>query len=348
MDHQRFRFPLKLALILLLPAVSMAQRDTPNVADPEVYPYSNPNAGREGHRYEDHPINEFRLYDFYQRQADYYIANGNVPEIIPSYPGMEAGINGHWGRYNHFDLFSNIWARMDNGPIVTSVIRQGPDPVVKAINLRLGNNQDLFASFDQLTLGYRMVWKDDFLKYPEIRWGMMGLVEPATTPLLQSWETAWSKSTHWPQDYEADNISYKGFFRYRNRSVFSYQVHDTPVLESPDAIRIEEDAVFIRTLHFPEGANDLNLKFFKLPAEENPSTVLTSKELLLSSIKLGEGSYGLAAKSSSTLDGISIELSNDGYFYLAISQLDAGTTLTTYAWNIEEDLAIIQEGIEEH
>ena len=94
------------AVTLFASATVMAQRDgSPNVADPESYPYSDPSESRDGHRYADHPKNEFRLYDFYQRQADYYLENGNVPQIIPAYPGMEAGVNGHWGRYNNFDLF---------------------------------------------------------------------------------------------------------------------------------------------------------------------------------------------------------------------------------------------------
>lgn len=348
MEKPLIDFSFKLAIVLLFPLAGMSQRETPNVADPLVYPYADPTGSREGHRYEDHPINEFRLYDFYQRQADYYMEHGNVPDIIPAYPGMEAGINGHWGRYNHFDLFSDIWAQMDNGPIVTSVIRQGPDPIVKAINLRLSDNQDIFASFDQLTLSYRMAWEDDFLKYPEVRWGMMGLVEPATTPQLQSWDTGWSKTPSWSQSYDPNDIDYHGFFRFGNNAVFSYQVHETQVLESPTAIRAGADALFVRTIHFPEGAEDLNLKFFKTPSGDNPTTTTKSDELLLSSLLLNSQQFGVAVKSSNTLNDLSIKVSDDGYFYLEISKLEVGTSLTTYAWNSEEALSAIQHAVETH
>ena len=90
-------YPMRrIFLVLLCPFQLLAQSESPNVADPAIYSYANPAEGREGHRYSDHPINEFRLYDFYQRQADYYIETVEDPEIIPAYPGMEAGLNGHW------------------------------------------------------------------------------------------------------------------------------------------------------------------------------------------------------------------------------------------------------------
>ena len=50
---------------------------------------------------------------------------------------------------------------MDNGPIVSWVIRQGNLQVIKAVNLRLRFEQNLFATFDPSTLNYRMAWEDD-------------------------------------------------------------------------------------------------------------------------------------------------------------------------------------------
>ena len=337
-----------LFLMLFAPLQLMAQTEALNVADPFIHSYADPAGEREAHRYSDHPINEFRLYDFYQRQADYYIETGEVPEIIPAYPGMEAGINGHWGRYNQFDLYDDIWSRMDNGPIVTSVIRQGGDQLVKVINLKLGEDQSVFATFDQLQLSYRMVWKNEFLTYPEVRWGMMGLVQPASNPFLQSWSNAWSKTTQWGKNYEADEVDYKGFFRYEDKAVFSYNILGTVVLETPDAIRIDRDAIFVRTLQFPEGAQKVNLKFFKHPGETQPYSVEKMNEILLTVIGTRSGSYGLAVKSSNKLEGLKIERSDDGYLYLAISNLEAGTTLTTYSWKADQELPQIQQAIQAH
>jgi len=329
-------------------ATLSAQRDRPpNVADPETFPYSDPTESRDHHQHSNHPKNEFRLYDFYQRQADYYLENGNVPEIIPAYPGMEAGINGHWGRYNNFDLFSDIWSQMDNGPIVSSVIRQQGEPIVKSVNLRLGEDQDVFATFDQLTLGYRMVWNGGFLSYPEVRWGMMGLVNPAREPFLNSWDTSWSNTASWKREYgPGDDIEYRGFYRFENKIVFSYKVHGISVLDHPEAFQYGEEPIFVRALHFPEGAKDINLKFFKLPAgavayEESKG------DRLISAAKVGQDLVGLAVQSSRGIDGLSIEVSEEDYFYLAIASIEPETTLTTCNWRGSEDLEGISVAIDE-
>ena len=340
---------LRSLLLFTLPLTLLAQRDAPpNVADPAVYPYADPTQSRQHHRDEDHPINEFRLYDFYQRQADYYMEHGKVPDIIPAYPGMEAGINGHWGRYNHFDLFSDRWAKMDNGPIVTSVIRQQGEPIVKAVNLRLGKDQDIYASFDQLTLSYRMVWEDAFLIYPEVRWGMMGLVEPATTPLLNSWKTGWSKSFSFPESYQASEIDYKGFFRFGNQAVFSYQIHGTQVLENPDAFRAEDAVVFVRTLHFPEGARNLKLKFFKLPRTGRTIDSFDEADALFAVSPEVSDNFGVALKSSDDHSELAFKASSDGYLYLDIKAIDAGTSLTTYAFNTAQAMGGIRNAVINH
>ena len=338
-------FLSSIALVLTIASPLRAQRDAPpNVAAPEIYPYSDPASNRESHRYADHSINEFRLYDFYARQADYYLENGNVPEIIPAYPGMEAGINGHWGRYNDFDLFSDIWSRMDNGPIVSWVIRQQGTPILKAVNLKLGEDQNIYATFDQQSLGYRMVWKDSFLQYPQVRWGMMGLVQPDGAPFLNSWDTSWSKSTDWKENYETSEAEYHGFYRHGQNAVFSYHVYGTEIRDHPSAFRSGENVVFVRTLNFPNGAANINLKFFKSATSIEAASNESTNDLLFSQAN----GFGLAARSSNGLDGLEIWQSDDGYYYLAISKLSAGTTLTTYSWNADESADSIKTAILAH
>ena len=73
-----------------------------NVADPKQHPYADPAGGREGYADSDKQVNEARIYDFYQRQADYYLTKGSadVPAILPAYPGLDGGSYGHWGKHN--------------------------------------------------------------------------------------------------------------------------------------------------------------------------------------------------------------------------------------------------------
>ena len=96
-----------------------------NYADPAFHPYADPTGGRDLHRYTDAQVNELRLYDFYSRQADYYLEIGKVPEIIPAFPGLDAGISGHWGTHPQIHYHNHAWSRMDNGSTVGAVITQG-------------------------------------------------------------------------------------------------------------------------------------------------------------------------------------------------------------------------------
>ena len=164
-----------------------------NYADPAVHPYADPAGGRDRHRYTDAQVNELRLYDFYSRQADYYLEKGKVPEIIPAYPGMDAGINSHWGTHPQIQIQDDKWSRMDNGSTVGSVVAQGEDFIVKAVHLRLGSNPPLSAVFDPLSLSYRLVWGEAFLRYPSYQWGISGRVEPGGEIILENPASGWSR-----------------------------------------------------------------------------------------------------------------------------------------------------------
>ena len=56
--------------------------------------------GREKHRFEGAPINRYRLYDFYARQAKYHLKAELVPDLLLPYPGLQGGRQGHWGNSN--------------------------------------------------------------------------------------------------------------------------------------------------------------------------------------------------------------------------------------------------------
>ena len=188
-----------------------------NYAKPEFHPYADSTKGRENHRYTDAQVNENRLYDFYSRQADYYIEQGEVPDIIPAYPGMDAGIHSHWGTYPQVHSESDAWAKMDNGPIVGSVMAQGSEFIVKALHLKLREGDDwLYATFDPLSLSYRFVWNGEFLRYPTKRWGITGLVEPDGEIFLQRISNnGLSKQ---------DGDSYQGYYLVGDQIVFKCQL----------------------------------------------------------------------------------------------------------------------------
>ena len=66
------------------------------VAKAGMYPYSDPTGGRENYSLSGEKVNEARVYEFYQRQADYYMANPDkIPQVIPAHPGLDGGLHGH-------------------------------------------------------------------------------------------------------------------------------------------------------------------------------------------------------------------------------------------------------------
>ncbi|MDG2124323.1 MAG: hypothetical protein P8J87_11520, partial [Verrucomicrobiales bacterium] len=89
---------------------------------PLALPYADVDGGRENYRYGEHPVNGYRLYDFYARQADYYIGEARagkvVPDLLPAFPGLEGGVFGHWGKYSQNDHVEDRWNRMEVGNVV--------------------------------------------------------------------------------------------------------------------------------------------------------------------------------------------------------------------------------------
>jgi len=79
--------------LLFLSTAAIISPINAQVADPKKHPYADPTKNREGYEHSTKKVNEFRLYDFYQRQADYYMAKpaAELPALLPSYPGLDAG-----------------------------------------------------------------------------------------------------------------------------------------------------------------------------------------------------------------------------------------------------------------
>ena len=87
--------PKIITALLVFFATQIICKGELNIAKPNKHPYVDPAGGRENYKLSGEKVNEARVYDFYQRQADYYMANPNkTPDILPSYPGLDAGLHG--------------------------------------------------------------------------------------------------------------------------------------------------------------------------------------------------------------------------------------------------------------
>ena len=157
----------KLLFLTVLPLLG----NSLNVATAGKYPYSDPKGGRENHFLSGEKVNEARVYEFYQRQADYYMANPDkIPAVIPAHPGLDGGLHGHWGKYNQNNHNDGRWNDGDSGEHFTHVVKAKGLNVLKGICVKLGEDHALSTCFDPLSLSYRAVW-DGWIRFEPFRWG---------------------------------------------------------------------------------------------------------------------------------------------------------------------------------
>ena len=248
--------PIFATILLTTAAPVFAQQ---NIATPEKHPYVDPAGGRDSHQpIASAKVNEARVYDFYQRQADYYLAKspGDVPEILPAFPGLDAGKHGHWGKHNQNNHNDGRWNEIDHGPLVTQVFRANDIVVLKGMSIDLGDG--ISAVFDPQALSFRSVWDGGFVKFHPFRWGSSRNASPDG----EVWFASKAKKG-WEGDAEG---SFLGHYRYnipkrdRNSVVLSYAIGATEVAELPSAMKLAGGKLFMRVIWFPKGTDGIKVR----------------------------------------------------------------------------------------
>ena len=167
-------------------------------------------------------VNRERIYDFYAKEADAFSKMDVVPSLLPQYPGLDGGVAGHWGNQSDATWADDRWNATDLGVVLSGIFRGGDKVVPKGICVRLGDQGELAACFNPLTLEYEVVWEGGFLKFSSVRHGFMdGL-------LMQGTPVATEKSPKIEKPFV-----YHGFYRNGKRVIFSYRVGDVEMLDAP-------------------------------------------------------------------------------------------------------------------
>lgn len=92
---------LPMALLLSTAPAAGPYGEMPLRSNLSALPYCATEGGREGERFAAYEINHYRLYHFYARQAEYYLANpGDRSYLLPPFPELDGGRRGHWGVTN--------------------------------------------------------------------------------------------------------------------------------------------------------------------------------------------------------------------------------------------------------
>ncbi|MCB1076583.1 MAG: heme-binding domain-containing protein [Verrucomicrobiae bacterium] len=154
------------------------------------------------------PVNRERVFDYYGKQALHFMKQHPLPALIPAFPGLDGGRQGHWGNQNDKDTWADgRWAAQDHGSVFSGVFRGAGVTVPKGVCVRHG---DLASVFDPETLSFPVTWKGGFIKLNETRHGFM-IGAPMDGEVVGKSDRKLSGEYH-------------GFYRYGDEVIFSYSV----------------------------------------------------------------------------------------------------------------------------
>lgn len=160
-----------------------------------------------------HPINRDRLYDFYAKQAIHFsqLDPAEIPVVLPRFSGLDGGTMGHWGNQNEDFPWKDPRVReTDHGSMISGVFRGAGQTIPRAVCVRLEGG--INTVFDQQSLRFELAWKGDFVKWSDVRHGLLHGITIGSDvfiPIRQSHEVA-------------KDARYLGLTRNGNSVTFSY------------------------------------------------------------------------------------------------------------------------------
>ncbi|TDU66086.1 azurin [Prosthecobacter fusiformis] len=168
-------------------------------------------------------VNRERVFDYYGKQAVQYMGKP-IPELLPGFPGLDGGQQGHWGNQNDAVTWRDgRFAASDLGSVFSVVFKGGGLTVPKGVCVRLEDGQS--AVFDPLTLSFPLVWSGGFVKLTDSRHGFMG-GGVMDGKMVKKYESPKLEAHH-----------YHGFYRHGSKVIFSYTMGDQKYLQSsPDKL----------------------------------------------------------------------------------------------------------------
>ena len=169
-----------------------------------------------------HTVNRDRIYEFYAKEAAFFAKQPSAPSLLPPFPGLDGGKQGHWGNQNEGTWADDRWNKTDLGTVMSGVFRGAGATVPKGVCVRLGDRGELAACFNPETLCYEAVWSGGFVKFSATRHGIMDGLIMDGTPLSR------------PADARPDQpFLYHGFYRHGKRVIFAYRIGDVEWLDAP-------------------------------------------------------------------------------------------------------------------
>jgi hypothetical protein len=85
------------------------------------------------------PVNRDRQYDFYAQEARWFRGLCPTPPLLPPYPGLDGGQQGHWGNQNEDTWRDGRWNDTILGPVQAGVLHAFGKSIVRGFCVRLGD-----------------------------------------------------------------------------------------------------------------------------------------------------------------------------------------------------------------
>ena len=168
-----------------------------------------------------HHVNRDRLYDFYAKEADYYLKQPVLPALLPQFPGLDGGSFGHWGNQSEPTWADGRWNLADLGSLQSGIFRGAGLTIPKGVCVRLGDDGQVSACFNPQTLKYEVDWRGGFVDFSDVRHGFMDGLRMKGTPAPGGSNTPPSQP-----------FVYHGFYRHGRRVIFSYSVGGMEMLNT--------------------------------------------------------------------------------------------------------------------
>ena len=167
-------------------------------------------------------VNRDRQYDFYAKEARWFREVCPTPQLLPQYPGLDGGAQGHWGNQNEESWRDGRWNDTALSSVQCGVLHAAGKQIVRAVCVRLEGG--LHVCFDPDSLTYPVAWTGGFLKFSDTRYGFLGGLVPGGP------EVAVTPSAPPPGRPE-----YEGFVRSGDRVGFLWSVDGVRMLDVPTA-----------------------------------------------------------------------------------------------------------------
>ncbi|MCB1202814.1 MAG: heme-binding domain-containing protein, partial [Verrucomicrobiae bacterium] len=152
-------------------------------------------------------VNRDRVFDYYGKQALAFLTHRPLPDLIPAFPGVDGGKQGHWGNQNDQVTWKDgRWAESDQGSLFSGVFKGAGLTLPKGVCVRF---DDRAAVFDPESLAFPVTWKGGFIRLNDARHGFMAGAPMDGEVVAKSGEKREGR--------------YLGFYRHGKEVIFGYE-----------------------------------------------------------------------------------------------------------------------------